>query len=236
MKLLDLFSGAGGAAMGYYRTGFTDIIGVDIKPMPRYPFTFVQADALEYLAELIRTGEVEEYSLIHASPPCQFWSEATPVEHRGKHPQLIAPTRTLLQKAGRPYVIENVAGARRELINPIMLCGTMFQLPIWRHRYFEVFPEIFVLLPPCRHDRAPVLVGKPGSHSRKLLTPPVHSTGGGDGQRSGRKNKRPRSRVSDVRLAMNIDWMGRDDLSQAIPPAYCEFIGKQMARAIKERA
>jgi DNA (cytosine-5)-methyltransferase 1 len=145
-RLLDLFSGAGGCAMGYHRAGF-DVVGVDNRTQPRFPFAFVQADALEYLA-----AHGQEYDAIHASPPCQAYSRAT--AWRGKrsaHPDLIDATRTALLTTGRPYVIENVQEARFRLREPLMLCGSFFGLRIRRHRYFEAPSLPFVLLPPCTH-------------------------------------------------------------------------------------
>jgi DNA (cytosine-5)-methyltransferase 1 len=132
VKLLDTYCGAGGCAVGYHRAGF-EVVGVDINPQPRFPFEFHQGDAIEYIRE-----HGHEFDVIHASPPCQRFSEATPMERRDKHPDLIAPTREAMQATGKPYVIENVENARAELANPVKLCGTMFGLPIWRHRYFEI--------------------------------------------------------------------------------------------------
>ena len=227
MRLLDLFSGAGGSAVGYYRAGFTEIVGVDHAPMPRYPFEFVQADALQYLAEHGR-----EFDVIHASPPCQRYSEATPVGHKENHPDLIDPTREALRKIGKPYVIENVSGARHLLLRSLMLCGTMFGLPIWRHRYFEIEP-IFLMSPAtCNHNRRPITVHS-GSNSRKTWEP-VLVSGGGDGKRAKRKNHRPRESVDVIRWAMEIDWMTTDELHEAIPPAYTEYIGLQLLRVLAE--
>ena len=141
MRLLDLFCGAGGAAVGYHRAGFDDITGVDIKPMPRYPFEFVQGDALEYVIE-----HGAEFDVIHASPPCQAYSVETPIKYKHTHPDLIEPTRKALEKVGKPYIIENVSGARSKLYRSVMLCGTMFGLNIWRHRYFETWP-LFLMSP-----------------------------------------------------------------------------------------
>lgn len=221
MKLLDLFCGAGGAAYGYHLAGFSEIIGVDIKPQPRYPFEFVQADALKYVTEHGR-----EFDVIHASPPCQAYSEATPMKHRNNHPDLIEPTRQLLRATDRPYVIENVENARALLINPVKLCGTMFDLPIWRHRYFEIWPFWFLSPATCQHIRAPITVHS-GSHTRKTWIP-VLCTGGGDGKRAKRKLLRPRESVEVVRWAMNINWMLQRELTEAIPPAYTEWIGRQL--------
>lgn len=216
MKLLDLFSGAGGAAMGYHQAGFTEITGVDIKPMPRYPFRFIQADALEYLERIIETGEVEQYDLIHASPPCQRYSEATSPNYRNNHPDLIAPTRRLLKAAKRPYVIENVEGAIKELISPVILCGTMFGLPIWRHRLFEIWPEPFFLLPACAHIGRPVLI-----------------TGMGNTPRKDKGNKRYKSPIAEKRQAIGIHWMTTYEITEAIPPAYTRWLGERMIEAIK---
>ena len=227
-RLLDLFCGAGGAAMGYYRAGF-DVVGVDISPQKHYPFEFHQADALEYCAMHGR-----EFDVIHASPPCQFASEATPITHKHLHHNYIPDLQNLLIEIGKPYIIENVEGARKWLVNPVMLCGTMFAMPIWRHRYFEI--NSFFLLSPatCNHRRSPITFGS-GSNTRKTWIP-VLTTGGGDSKGSlghGRKVLRPRECIDILRWAIGIDWMTRDELDQAIPPAYTEWIGKQLLERIK---
>src|SRR5690606_26563980 len=120
MRILDLFCGQGGAAVGYHMAGF-EVIGVDIDPQPRYPFEFHQGDALEYLAK-----HGGEFDAIHASPPCQAYSRATTSGTRGNHPRMIAPLRSALGILGKPYVSENVEGA--PLISPVRLCGSMFDL------------------------------------------------------------------------------------------------------------
>ena len=198
-KLLDLFSGAGGAAMGYHRAGF-DVTGVDIKPQKNYPFDFIQADALEYAAE-----HGHEFDVIHASPPCQAFSNAR-VIHGNDHPDLLTPTRELLQQIGAPWVIENVPGApmRRDLI----LCGSMFpelrdgDFGIVRHRWFEFSENRLFLVPPCQHPPRVISVFGHGGHI-------YHG-------------------VAHWRRVMGIEWMNRDELAQAIPPAYTEYIGEQL--------
>ena len=199
MKLLDLFCGAGGAGMGYHRAGF-EVVGVDIAPQPHYPFRFIQADALEFVAEYGR-----EFDAIHASPPCQRYSVCTPVWARESHPHLIAATREVLSATGKPFVIENVAGARPLLREPVMLCGTMFGLEVWRHRWFEVWPPRLVITPPCNHSRPPVLVS--GTTRRK-------------------SRGRREYTMAEKRAATGIDWMTTRELDESIPPAYTEFIGK----------
>lgn len=206
MKLLDLFCGAGGAGMGYFRAGF-DVTGVDIQPQPRYPFRFIQADALEYVAMFW-----PKFDAIHASPPCQAHSQLTPPAHRAKHRALIGPTRDLLIGIGLPFVIENVPSAKRLLRNTRMLCGSMFGLGIQRHRFFEYggFAD-GDLLPPCAHLKAPVLIS--GTHRRTWEPRYEYS-------------------VQQCRDAADLQWMTRTDLDQAIPPAYTEYIGKQLLRQI----
>jgi DNA (cytosine-5)-methyltransferase 1 len=193
MRLLDLFCGAGGAAVGYHRAGF-QVTGVDIEPQPRYPFTFIQADAMEF--------PLEGFDVIHASPPCQHYSEATPIEARKNHPDLIAPIRERLR--GKNYVIENVDGARRELRDQFVLCGTMFNLRVFRHRWFEVPSLPLILVPPCKHDFYPVVV-------------------------SGSAHGRGEAKVPEMIEAMGVPWMKiRKEVREAIPPAYTEFIGKHL--------
>lgn len=202
-RLLDLFCKAGGGSMGYHRAGF-DVTGVDIEPQPRFPFRFVQADALDYVA-----AHGHEYDAIAASPPCQGYSEATPVHIRATLPRLIAATREALHATGKPYVIENVEGARGGMVTPVLLCGTMFGLPLWRHRYFETHGISLLSPAGCLHRGRPVTLHS-GSNTRKT---------------------RGSTSVGEIRRAMGIDWMTLHELYDAIPPAYTEHIGRQLRRA-----
>jgi DNA (cytosine-5)-methyltransferase 1 len=138
-KLLDTYCKAGGAGYGFSLAGF-DVVGVDKEPQPNYPFKFYQGDAVEFIAKFGC-----DFDHIHSSPPCQFASVLTPMEHRSKHKNWIPETREALIATGKLYDIENVENARRYLINPIMLCGSMFGLGVWRHRYFELHPSISLL-------------------------------------------------------------------------------------------
>lgn len=194
--------------MGYHRAGF-DVTGVDIKPMPRFPFEFIQGDALEYVAK-----HGHEYDVIHASPPCQDYCALSHLSNGSE--KLINKTRELLQETGLPYVIENVAGARHELINPLMLCGTMFiETKVRRHRYFECFPVIW--FPPmlCNHNYGRIPRAGRGANEYGYMSISGHL-----------------SNIKAARKAMSIDWMTGKELSQAIPPAYTEWIGKQLMRHI----
>jgi DNA (cytosine-5)-methyltransferase 1 len=150
MRLLDLFCGAGGAAMGYHRAGFDEIVGVDIEPQPRYPFAFFQGDALEYCA-----AHGSEFDAIHASPPCQAYTRMARglLESQGRgreYPDLIHATRSALHLAGVVSVIENVPGA--PLLGPVMLCGSSFGLLVQRHRLFE--STVPMLVPQLRRRQA----------------------------------------------------------------------------------
>ena len=148
-RLLDLFCGAGGAAVGYHRAGF-DVVGVDIVAQPRYPFEFVQADALESLVYFTCSSEVEPFDVIHASPPCPRYANVT--RWRGNpedHSDLLPPVRVLLEATGLPWVIENVPGA--PMRPDVVLCGSAFGLTVRRHRWFETNVPLFTLIPPCRH-------------------------------------------------------------------------------------
>lgn len=207
MKLLDLFCGAGGAGTGYHRAGF-DVTGVDIKPQPRFPFSFVQADALEYLREC---GHC--FDIIHASPPCQFYSGMKGFVYvKDGHPQLIEPIRELLKASGKPYVIENVE--RAPLIDCITLCGVMFGLKVYRHRKFE--SNLLLMQPP--HPKHPEIMPPLGSGISASGYVSIGS-GGIRGVKGAHKLR------SD---AMGIDWMNRYELSESIPPAFTEYIGRQL--------
>jgi DNA (cytosine-5)-methyltransferase 1 len=237
-RLLDLFCGAGGAGMGYHLAGF-DVIGVDIAPQSRYPFEFHQADALEYLAE-----HGGEFDAIHASPPCQAYSIITP--DRTKHPDLIPATRDLLEMIARPYVIENVAGARRALKNPLMLCGAQFGLKVYRHRLFEA--NVLLLgIPHYPHQdntpRAGHGVSDKGfisvtSGEKSLKVSSDAKRRSGVFGMSGKGFVCVTGHFSGIeycRMAMGIDWMTSRELSQAIPPAYTEWIGRQLIYAVDAR-
>jgi len=214
-RILDLFCRAGGASVGYCRAGFGYIVGVDIEPQKRYPFEFVQGDALEFLAE-----HGQDFDVIHASPPCQVYSVTKSLTTK-KHPDLVAKTRELLLEVGKPYVIENVPGA--PLDNPLMLCGTMFGLRVIRHRLFEIWPET-IWFPPfaCNHwgKRAPTFRGEQKAAGIKngdktFLDKFDFITVAGSCFLK-----------QDAQIAMDIDWMTGAELAQAIPPAYTEYIGK----------
>ncbi len=219
MKALDLFSGAGGAAMGLYRAGFTDITGVDIRPQKHYPFRFIQADAM--------TFPLEGYDFIWASPPCQAYVQRNK-NLVTKHPKLIEPVRARLEAAGVPFIIENVLG--QPLQATVMLCGTMFGLKVIRHRYFYTSFPASLAPATCTHE---------GSVSEGDYAA-VYAFGG----------KGPRFMVDGERLrvaaptqpgpswdeAMGIDWMDKKGLSQAIPPAYSEWLGKQVLQYLQVKA
>ena len=203
MKLLDLFCGAGGASMGYYKAGF-EVVGVDINPQPNYPFEFYQADALEFLQE-----HWNEFDVIHASPPCQAYSRAG-IQWRksGKeYPDLVDKTRELLIKTNKPYIIENVPGA--PLKNPTVLTGSFFNIRVRRKRLFETNFELpFILLPNDRQTN--FRMGRPIKHGEEI-TPVGHF-----------------SNVDYAKKQMDIDWMNGKELTQAIPPIYTEWIGNQV--------
>jgi DNA (cytosine-5)-methyltransferase 1 len=225
-RLLDLFCGAGGAAMGYHRSGF-DVVGVDINPQPNYPFEFVQAGALEFLGFFSGFGVLgvaEAYDAIHASPPCQAFTAYRRTGNVGEYPDLIVETRKLLEETRLPWAIENVAGAPLE--EPLMLCGSMFDLDVQRHRYFETNWAIDPPAWPCRHK----------------IWAPDRYPGGRSVERTGSSRGLVRACVEigswDIPLkrqqdAMGIDWMTLEELSEAIPPAYTQAIGAQLLAHIQ---
>jgi DNA (cytosine-5)-methyltransferase 1 len=215
-RLLDLFCGAGGAAMGYHRAGF-DVVGVDIAPQPNYPFVFVHADALEELAAWIsweREGpfEREAFDAIHASPPCQAYMRSGNVD-RGRHPDLLGSTRNLLVESGLPWVIENVPGA--PMRPDAQLCGSQFGLEIRRHRWFELSLGEPILTLACDH------------------TQPIAGVyGHPHGLRGASKGMLP-SDLETWSRAMGIDWMTTAELANAIPPAYTELIGEYLLAQVQ---
>lgn len=212
-KLLDLFCGAGGCTAGYQRAGFW-VRGVDYKNQPRYVGNeFVQAEALEYLAGQIKSGEIEQFDVIHASPPCQQYSKLRFITKR-EYPDLLEATRNLLVATGKPYVIENVIGAPMGM--SVTLCGLFFPgLRVYRHRLFE--SNILLLAPPHQRHCEPTLQ----RGFKRDWTGFVTVCGGGNVPKA----------ISEK--AMGIDWMNRDELSQAIPPAYTEFLGRQLIQAVR---
>lgn len=216
-RLLDLYCGAGGAAMGYARAGW-EVVGVDIEPQPHYPFRFIQDDALE-----VRAGFVGTFDAIHASPPCQeftVYRNARPGA-KPRWPNLIPQTRELLWRSGLPSVIENVP--QSPLIDPIRLCGTTFGIPVRRHRLFELNGWKPTYVPSCDHERFTER-RFPGS--------------------SNRPNGRTVCNVGEYRVplkvqkeCMEVDWdVTLHELSEMVPPAMTRWLGEQLVDQIKVAA
>lgn len=207
---MDLFCGAGGCARGYQLAGF-DVTGIDIKAQPRYAGDrFIQGDALEYVRECGR-----EFDVIHASPPCQAYTALRAMHPDREYPDLLSLTRIALESSGRPWAIENVMGA--PVNSGIKICGTMFDLRVYRHRWFET---PFMLMQP-HHPPHLVKAGGPKSQRQRK----AHYLAGGFVTITGDVG-------SYCGPAMGIDWMTGEELSQAIPPAYTEFIGRHLLQAI----
>ena len=209
MRVLDLFCGAGGCSVGYERAGHSIVLGVDRFHQKRYPYQFRQTDAISFMQAILDSNDLDWFDFIHASPPCKRFTTASAL-HSVDHPDLVTPIRALLERTGKPYVIENVVGA--PLISPILLCGTMFDLDVIRHRLFEISGFTVGSIPACNHRKPVVELGRWPSPSQ------YHSVVGHF------------VNVKYARKAMGIDWMVRDELSQAIPPAYTQFIGDFLAK------
>lgn len=211
-RLLDLFCGQFGAGYGYQLAGF-DVTGVDIRPIRpchRPPgVEFVHGDALEYLIE-----HGQEYDAVHASPPCRAYSRArygAPVAYR--HPDLIAPTRSLLKASGRPWVMENVEGA--PLMDPVLLCGAMFGLQTYRHRLLETGGGFRLTAPPhAVHEALTARMGRPAGEGE------FHSFVGNF------------SGLQKAREVMQMPWANQDGIRQAVPPAYTRYIGAALLESL----
>jgi len=205
--MCDLFCGGGGSAVGYKKAGFYYIEGFDIKPQPDYPFESFVEDALAV--------DLEPYDFIHASPPCQSFSVGTRSANREKHPDLVEPIRQKLIDSGKPYIIENVPGA--PLLSPVVLCGTMFPgLKVFRHRCFESNIPLVVEMK-CAHAGHKAKERRPDNGD--FFTVAGHNTG----------------TMKEWEDAMGIHWMTKKQtLAEAIPPAYSEYLGKQIIRYINE--
>ena len=209
-KCLDLFCGAGGAAMGLYRAGF-DVVGVDIKPQPRFPFEFRQMDVFAVMPENV--------NLVWASPPCQAHTTLRGLGKAREDVPLIRQTRRFIRETfpNAEYVIENVLGARGELIGPSMLCGSHFGLAVKRHRLFETSFPVRRLECSCHGRRNVAVYGKAPGHRLP------------DGVQRARD-------LTHGREAMGIDWMDWPELTQAIPPAYSEHVGHYALMALGREA
>ncbi len=214
IRLLDLFCGAGGAAMGYYHAGIIDITGIDIHPQPHYPFRFIQGDALDYLTE-----HGSEYDIIHASPPCQGYSRMKGIVDVTVYPRLIKNVRKTLIATGKPYIIENIVEAVGEdglSKDSLVLCGTMFGLKTHRHRRFETSPSIYFYPAGCTREKVGFeRLNKYFSDPSKMATIIGHNFS-----------------LAVGRSALGINWMTRGELAEAIPPAYTEYIGRWMLREL----
>jgi DNA (cytosine-5)-methyltransferase 1 len=231
-KLLDLFCGQGGAGAGYKMAGF-DVYGVDIEPQPYYPYPLHTGDALEVLDGLLvglgvtftnTAGDIEvlfleQFAAVHSSPPCQSHSTITP--DPSKHVDLIPDTRERLNELSQPWVIENVEGAKKALNDPIRLCGSSFGLQVRRHRYFESSVPLEPSV--CDHVGQGSPVGVYGSHGDKRGAVPRPNGG----------NRGVKARdTEEARQVMGMPWADWYGCAQAIPPAYSEYIGKQMMKVI----
>jgi DNA (cytosine-5)-methyltransferase 1 len=210
LRILDLCCGQGGASRGYVDAGFS-VVGVDLRPQPRYPYPFIQANALDVLAD---RRFIATFDAIGASFPCQGFKPGTLWSDQ---PDLVTPGRAALERTGLPWVIENVMEAPLDRVRSIMLCGEMFGLRTIRHRLFEPAPGLTLVAPPhSRHTRRTA-----HKRRRELWDQGYHASFTGDiGTYAGP-------------AGMGIDWMTGNGLSEAIPPAYTRWVGQQLIDLIK---
>jgi len=213
MRIADLFCGAGGAGMGLHRAGF-EVIGFDIEPQKNYPFEFHQQDAL--------TVDLREFDAVWASPPCQLFTiglNNTQLSDRDKHLDFITPIREIIVDSGLPYIIENVVSA--PLQHWIMLCGTMFGLKVIRHRWFEST----ILLWSFGHSK----------HNGVLHNGDYIAVYNGKWRNSNSQYPIPKRFLTKSAWAhaMKIDWMTKQELSQAIPPDFSQHLGRQLFNHIE---
>lgn len=218
--VLDTFCCAGGMGMGYYLAGF-EVVGVDLRPQPNYPFPFIQGDAIEYIRK-----HGHEYDLVHGSPPCQAYTPLNAYNHK-TYPDLIAPTRDAMIYAGQPYAIENVEAAWPELRDPVMLCGSIFKLKMYRHRLFETSFKVRDRMH-WRHVHTCTRNGYLPTRSAPFMT----ITGG-------RHSRAWQNAAAD---AMEMPWikvaaggdikLGIREVCEAIPPKYAKYIGEEFLRTI----
>ena len=211
MKLLDLFCGVGGASVGYHQAGF-EVHGVDLKHGKRYPFTYLRADVLD----ILRDDEyINQFDVIHASPPCQTHSITKHLRNaQGKSTSkidLIPETRAALIASGKPYIIENVPGS--PLINPIQLCGSSFGLKVRRHRLFE--SNMPLVGSKCNHKTQGRPIGVYGSLNDEIP-----------------KGGKTATTIDEARKAMDMDWAIWTELVEAIPPAFTKYLGGQIVNWI----
>jgi len=228
-NIVDLFSGAGGTAMGFHQAAPFNIVGVDINPQPNYPFTFRQDDVMELLSKQVDTFK-SWADVINAAPPCQGYSVTRHMNPNAEsYPLLISAVRELIAPLGIPYVMENVEDARWDMIKPITLCGSSFGLRVRRHRLFESNIPLKGL--PCEHrwqnEHKPYSIhmsSARGGYRRSGIQPVFGSCQnlGGD------------SRFLKG-VAMGIDWMKEHEMNQAIPPAYSRYLGKQVYDYLMKR-
>ena len=219
MRLLDLFCGAGGCSVGYARAGF-ELVGIDAAPQPRYPYEFVQADAMTY--------PLDGFDAIHASPPCHGHSALNVVNEIEYGTEwMLAATIKRLTDHGAPFIVENVAGARAHMPGALQLCGTEFGLMTRMESYGEVWLARHRLFLSNIH-----LLGAGGCHCYGRRIVGVYGHGGGGPKAS----VRGPGTAQASREVMGIDWMTRDELDEAIPPAYTQFLGEQLLDALERAA